>query len=472
MRKISLFIFIVSIFWVACSSDEFEIQEVGDNFIPANTEVQLIDTFTVRASTFMMDSVPTSNTASMLVGQYNDTNFGKVKSVAYAKLKLGGKFRLEEKNQPVFDSIVFISYYNRYYYGDTTKMQTISFHRVSEEMKRPKNNIFYNSDSFKYDEQPLGNIQFKAEPNTTEKRKGEEDNVKSVPLDLRIRLNDDFGKHLMELALQNSDTLVEQKMFEEMMPGFCLVPNADDDAAIIGLYPYARDNRNSRIDTLTKVRLYYHEERGSSPNTSKKFDLKLGEGNYIFNNIVSDRAGTPLESLALQKEDISSELTADATYVQGGIGVKTKLEIPYLRNLYQLGVTGALLKAELLMFPEVENHGNIMYPLPRTFTLSLCDGRNRVISVLSSPKNAEVPLLAELIVEQQYEEDYYYSFDITNFVNGVLANVYTEETQSLIVDLNAPADTDSVNRVIFYNSKTNSKRKFKIKATYVVQKSE
>ncbi|PID94945.1 MAG: hypothetical protein CSA94_02160, partial [Bacteroidetes bacterium] len=394
-----------------------------------------------------MDSVPTSEATSMLVGQYNDAKFGKIKSVVYSKLKLGRKLRLEEKNQPVFDSIVFISYYNKYYCGDTTKTQTINFHRISEKIKQPEDNIFYNSDSLKYDKQPLGSIQFKAQPNTMEKRKGGEDNAKSVPLDLRIRLNDDFGKHLMELALQNSDTLVEQKIFEEMMPGFCLVPNADDDAAIIGLYPYMVSDRDAIIDTLTKVRLYYHEKSGNTPNVSQKFDLKLGDNDYTFNNIVSDKAGTPLEILTSQKEDISSELTANATYVQGGIGVKTKLEIPYLRNLYQLGITGALLKAELLMFPETESHGNIMYPLPRTFTLSLCDGRNRFISALTSPRNPKNPLLAELIVDQQYEEDYYYSFDITNFVNGVLANEYAGETQSLVVDLNAPADTDSVNRV-------------------------
>ncbi len=468
MQRLSLLIFILSVFGAGCSSDKFEVLEVGSNLIPANTEVQLIDTFTVRASTFMMDSIPTSNTRSMLVGQYNDNYFGKIKSVGYSKLRLSKAFILDPQNKPLFDSIVFIAYYNKYYYGDTTKMQTINFHRISNEIKRTDNDTLYNINSFKYDEQPLGSIRFKAEPNSTETVKGNtgSTSARNVPLNLRIKLDDKLGERIIELAKQHSDTLKEQKKWEKIMPGFCLVPNAEDNAAIIGLHTI------SNSDTLMKVRLYYHEKSGKNPNKTQTFDFKLGEFKYIFNNIQSDRQGTKLQALKTQREDISSSLMGDATYIQGGIGIKTKLEIPYLRNLFQLGLTGSLLKAELLMFPQPQTYSKAEFPLPKTFTLARCDGRNRVISMLPNPINAKAPLLATLIEDRQYEEDYYYSFNITNFVNGVLANVYTGDTQSLVLDLYAPDNINSVNRVVLANSKRNSDLKFKIKATYVVQKSE
>ncbi len=468
MKRLSLLIFILSVFWAGCSSDKFEVLEVGSNLIPANTEVQLIDTFTVRASTFMMDSIPTSNTAVMLAGQYKDKYFGKIKAAGYSKLRLSRNFMLDPLNKPVFDSIVFIAYYNKYYYGDTTKMQTINFHRVSNKIKRSDNDTLYNINSFKYDEQPLGSIHFKAKPNSSEIRKGDNgsNNIKRRPLDLRIKLDDKFGKRIIELAKQHSDTLKEQKKWEKMMPGFCLVPDAGDDAAIIGLHTV------SNSDTLMKVRLYYHEKSGKNPNKTQTFDLKLGKTKYIFNNITSDRQGTNLQELKTQQEDIPSYLMGDAAYIQGGIGIKTKLEIPYLRNLFQLGLTGSLLKAELLMFPQPQTYSKAEFPLPKTFTLSRCDGRNRVISMLLNPINAKGPLLASLIEDKQYEEDYYYSFDITNFVNGVLSNVYPGDTQPLVLDLYAPDNTNSVNRVILADSKKNSDLKFKIKATYVVQKSE
>lgn len=467
MQRLSLLIFILSVFFSSCNSDDFEVKEVGSNLLPTHTEVQLIDTFTVKASSFIMDSVATSNAATMLVGQYNDSFFGKVKSVGYSQLRLSNDFILEAKNKPVFDSIVFISYYNQYYYGDTTKIQTINFHRVSEKMKTQENDTLYNINSFKYDKTPMGSISFKAEPKKTISSKSSTSaSFQKTPLDIRIKLNDKFGEHLIELAKQHSDTLQDNKKWEKLMPGFCLVPNSDDNAAIIGLQTV------SQSDTLMKVRLYYHETSGSNPNTTQTYDFKLGVIKHIFNNIESDRTGTAIENLKTQKEDIPSNLTNQATYIEGGLGIKTKLEIPYLRNLFQLGITGSLLRAELLMFPKDKSYNKELFPLPKTFILSRCDRRNRVIEILRNPSNTKAPLLATLVEDKQYEEDYYYSFDITAYVNSVLANIYTDDVQSLIIDLLSPNDVSSVNRIVFGDNRKNSNLKFKIKATYVVQKSE
>ncbi len=469
MQRLSLFILILSLFWVSCSSDEFEIKEVGSSLIPPNTEVQLIDTFTVRVSSFIMDSIPTSNAKTMLVGQYTDEYFGKIKSVGYSKLRIKKPFSVDPQNKQVFDSLVFIAHYNQYYYGDTTKVQHINFHRISNVIKRPSNDTLYNINKFDYDAKPLGSIQFKATPltkKTAKNIKNNGGNATKIPSSLRIKLDDNLGKQIIKLAQEHSDTLVHLKKWEKLMPGFCLVPNADDNAAIIGLHTV------NRVDTLMVMRLYYHEKSGSSPNTTKTYDFNLGDFQYIFNNIEADRKGTALESLKTQQEDIATTLTNNAAYIQGGIGIKTKIEIPYLRTLYQLGITGSLLKAELLVFPQPKTFNKSEFPLPPTFTLARSDRRNRVLSVLRDPNKPESALLARLIEDRQYEEDYYYSFNITNFVNGVLSNIYTSESQSLIMDLLPPYDTSSVDRVILSNSKKNLDLKFKIKATYVVQKSE
>ncbi|HEX7869977.1 MAG TPA: DUF4270 family protein, partial [Chryseobacterium sp.] len=98
-----------------------------------NNKVILIDTLTVEMSTINFDSLVTSNKSRVLVGNYDDPLFGKVKSNSYFQLASDSYSLISstdtEAANYVFDSISMILKYDNYYYGDTTKVQTFDIHR-------------------------------------------------------------------------------------------------------------------------------------------------------------------------------------------------------------------------------------------------------------------------------------------------------------------------------------------------------
>ncbi|TEB40657.1 DUF4270 family protein, partial [Flavobacterium circumlabens] len=103
-------------------------------------KVILIDTVTVEMSTINFDSLVTSGQSRILVGNYDDPIFGKVKSDGYFQLEsdsysLPGAGSDTEAVNYVFDSISMILKYNNYFYGDTTKVQTFGIHRVLQKIK-------------------------------------------------------------------------------------------------------------------------------------------------------------------------------------------------------------------------------------------------------------------------------------------------------------------------------------------------
>ena len=103
---------------------------VGSDYLAVNNKVVLIDTMTVEMSTVNFDSLVTSSQNRMLIGNYDDPIFGKVKSTTYFQL-LPSSYSLNtgtgsdtDATNYVLDSISMILKYDNYYYGDTTKVQT------------------------------------------------------------------------------------------------------------------------------------------------------------------------------------------------------------------------------------------------------------------------------------------------------------------------------------------------------------
>ena len=86
MYKVLLLLFFGLII-TSCNSDtdagEFV---VGSDYLSVNNKVILIDTLTVDVSTINFDSLVTSSQSRILVGNYDDPIFGKVKSDSYFQL--------------------------------------------------------------------------------------------------------------------------------------------------------------------------------------------------------------------------------------------------------------------------------------------------------------------------------------------------------------------------------------------------
>ena len=89
MKKLFLFLLLVG--FVACSVN---ISDFGSKWVSVSTRNIIIDTCTINISTGMLDSVRTSNSENIFVGNFEDKYFGKTKSVGYFIFRRG--FRLKK----------------------------------------------------------------------------------------------------------------------------------------------------------------------------------------------------------------------------------------------------------------------------------------------------------------------------------------------------------------------------------------
>jgi len=120
-------------FLFSCAfSDKSEFQ-IGENFVDSPSRIVLIDTMKLYTSTVMADSFATNTASRILIGGWNSSNTGKVSCTSYFELA-AGSYSFEASNV-VYDSIVFVMKYDKYYVGDTTKMMTVDIRRISQTMR-------------------------------------------------------------------------------------------------------------------------------------------------------------------------------------------------------------------------------------------------------------------------------------------------------------------------------------------------
>ena len=170
MKYIVFLLLFIALF-TSCQTDNLDGDfVVGSDYLSINNKVLLIDTLTVNVSTINFDSLVTSNQSRILIGNYTDPILGKVKSESYFELtpdtyNLGKfQFRYQTINYK-FDSIAVILKYDRYYYGDTTKAQTINIHQLTQKVKpNADDSNFYNNSSLSYNSNSIGTKTFYPKP--------------------------------------------------------------------------------------------------------------------------------------------------------------------------------------------------------------------------------------------------------------------------------------------------------------------
>jgi hypothetical protein len=170
MKYILLLLLFVTVF-TSCQTDNAEGDfVVGSDYLSLSNKVIMIDTLTVNVSTINFDSLATSNKSRILIGNYTDPILGKVKSESYFKLTpdsytLGTSSSDTQTVTYVYDSIAVILRYDRYYYGDTTKTQTINIHQLTQKVKpNTDDNSFYNNSTLTYDSNSIGTRTFHPKP--------------------------------------------------------------------------------------------------------------------------------------------------------------------------------------------------------------------------------------------------------------------------------------------------------------------
>lgn len=401
----------------SCSSEDDLLQiNIGENFIKSQSSVVIIDTMKVNLSTVMIDSIPTSGSEQLLVGKYIDPMFGAISSTGFFQLDIPENVSINEK--AVFDSLTLVLNYSGLWYGDTLNQQVFYVHRVLEDIEEHEDGSLYNTSTFKYDENPIGSLSFTPKPLFHDS--------------VEIRMDDQPGLELTELFLTEADEISSSDDFSDYFKGLAIVPD-ENNSCILSF---------SAIDSLITMRLHTHYIAKEKVTTVYNFNLK--STTTCFNHVSADRTGTPIENLTTQKEEINSTETDDKSFLEGGLGIVTRVDFPGLGKLMEMDYRKILYKAELILKPYPN-----LYPtdeLPIEIEMYTTDKYNRLVEEIVTSESE--PQYADFYADKEYNENTFYQFDITSFILDELSDGYADSNSGLIIILPSDKFEGSLDRLV------------------------
>lgn len=399
-----------------CSCErESNTYEVGNSLVSAQSKVVMIDTLTLKMSTIMKDSVVTSGKSAIMVGNIKDHTFGTVNSASMFELT-PASYSLAATTNVVFDSIVMYLTNNDFYYGDTLKTFKLDVHPMTDRIKL-NSGYLYNNSSLKYASTSIGSTEFLPRPNTDSSF-------------VKIKLDQSYGQNIFNLLKTKDAT--SQEYFLNFYKGLALVPSSDNNAMLrFGI----NSSYQTQISNTTKekvsnvVRMYYHT---ASVNGTEevKYTLDLNPSStYQYNKIKSDFSNSDISGLT-PSNPIESKNLGNRTYLMAGIGVYTKVEIPYLKTLKNLYTNYRIISADLSLSPAAGYYSNTFYN-PTTLHYYWGDKKNNIISAFLE-SDGETEITANLSDISEFQSDYGYSFSLLNYVNTILSETATSNYNVLI----------------------------------------
>lgn len=431
-----MFFFALSLISCGTDTDAGEFV-VGSDYLALNNKVILVDTMTVEMSTINLDSLITSGQSRILIGNYDDPLFGKVKSDSYFQLStttyaLNNSGSDTEAVKFVFDSISMILKYDNYYFGDTTKVQTFDIHRLIQKVKpNTEDNNFYNNSALSYSPESLGTISYKPRPI-------EKDSI-------NIKMSSVFGEELFQKLKKREVT--DFDTFTEYLKGFVLVPSASNSSSVIGFSA-----------NTSKVRLYYSKYQADTEETPYIVDFTILDKSKQFNAISSDKSGTLLQNLSVPTSKLTSSLTENQGFIQSGTGVSCRIDFPNIKEFKRISASGAIVAAELLLKP-VNNSYSDKYPLSDSLSVYVADNLNRVSGPLLNSQSKTVYGILNKKTDE-FNENIGYTIPIGGFLQKEMLK-QSDSKSSLILTL--PVLSKAVNRVVLGDQKhLNNKIQLKI----------
>lgn len=338
----------------ACSTTPANIG-VGLPSVDPITGAYLVDTLTLRASTVLRDSVITSTSNYLLVGRYLDPQLGTITARSYSTLNLAGAFTPDRTF--IADSVVLVLKPDTYRYGDTTKTQAlVEVHELY---------TFLPLTSFGFAAPRLTSMTGRVNPAIINRNQTPPVRRAQPKLTtLRMRLDPAYGDRLMTVA--KAGQLTTQDQLNAAFPGLALLPAASDVAALIRLDASSADQA---------VILYYHDPLDATTVLSHSFLLNSRH----FYQAEAVRTGTLVAPLSPASPKLDAAAAAQQTYIEGLLGLATKIEIPYLFDLRTYGqhfiITSAVMTAEV----PANTTGFNLAP-PASISVATTDINNRVLT--------------------------------------------------------------------------------------------
>lgn len=412
MHRSYLAILAFMILFYSCEFESSDIEyNMGDHFVNDPANVFLVDTLSLRTYSIVTDSFVTSQADRLLAGRVINEYGIETYCESYFRFDPTTKSNLKDNLSAQFDSVSLVLYPDDYKFGDTTKIAGFDLFRLTEEIDYDELTYsIYNTTQFEAEAEAIGEFFV---------------DYSSSFDSIAIRLPDEFGLELYNMIYDESEILEDPEVFkEEFFKGLKIAPKSDNSSLVMGIHAVPDSATTMRID------LYYHDNTVND-NLAISFKMENSEiatnpdvNNYNANSYIKNYYGSSI--LSGGNEDEMLEYHADVTeskypssksdeitFAQSGYFLSTRIEIPYIDNLYYYG-RGAVVKAELRISP-LNNSFAYRDDLPSYLMMVVIDERNEFYKNLYAVNNSDY-VYGELKYDFQFKNNVYYSFDLTNFI--------------------------------------------------------
>ena len=302
--------FLFTIFLQSCKEPDgigLDIQPVNDKFIPLTNNTQQVTSYSVA-------EVPlrTDETVNNLLGSYVDPLFGKTECSFFTQVLLSAD--APDFTGAVLDSSVLSMTYNANY-ADPAQISSLQHLKVFELTTSVEKDAEYysnaNINSYYNPSSPLADMYISPQP-TTGVLVGSEVQVPQ----LRINFSAAFGQHFLDL--QNAASLANNTAFLQFFKGFYV--SVENPAQTMGQGAILSFNM---LSATSKFTIYYKIN-----NVSEHFDFVIDNTCARANLFKHDYSS----STAINNQLADPTLGQTVSYIQPMAGIKTKLEMPFLKK--------------------------------------------------------------------------------------------------------------------------------------------
>ncbi|MDY0906015.1 DUF4270 domain-containing protein [Pedobacter sp. CFBP9032] len=319
----------------------------------AAIEGTLVNNEQIRSQTIKEGDITTSGLTQHPIGYMVDPIFGKTEASLAMSVAPPTSLNQDFGTNSTLDSAVLVLNLGTQFYGDTTTSKySIDVYQLTNKITN-----FKSSDVQPHNSTLLGNFNSKIFPKTPIKIfdiiAGKPDTLRTVKAQIRIPLNRAFIQST--ILAQPAATFTTAARFIDYFKGLYAEVNKTSSTIAGGGVAFV-----DLAGTSSFVQLVYKKPNATNgiDTTSVNFPISLANGAAA--NIKHDYTGT----------DVQTQLTNNATqynvtYLQGLVGVKTKISFPNLANFSNTHGKVVVNKAELVVDVSNGSFANPFVPAER-----------------------------------------------------------------------------------------------------------
>lgn len=421
MRKLLYSLVTITTILCACQDEN---SQLGKSLVESSFYNVYADTCSVDISTILLDSIQTRGDSICQLGHYKDNSWGEVSATYYAEYSTAS-FSPNTEYTYTLDSLVLRMMPSGHFWGDTLSQQRITVYQLRYPIVLDNDDDLYTTTRLQTSETPLFSFTYTPRPG---KKK-----------EIEVRLPDEMGQKWLNDLIAQDEYFDTQEKFKKKFPGLAFVPETDGQC-ITGFLVN---------DSAMSLNLHYHEVGVQKTEQTLTFSVNT---DHAYTGIRHDRTGTSLAPLLSGIENLihSGDMNYRA-YMQGMTGYYNQLEFPYLNDLQNKGEIVSIEKAMLYLYPLAKSY-NSVNQLPKDIRLYITNENNVLEDYVYGTDGVTVQT-GNLIVDEQYGKETYYSFDLTTFIRNNFGTWGTKR-QKLLMSLTDEESSTTFKQIIFTNDPT------------------